>query len=473
MLRKEYLGAKNYFVFLIAAVAGFGGFLFGFDSSVIADTKNQIVTQFSLNDFQWSLIVSVSLLSSIFGIPLSGLFADQFSRKSMLLFVAIGFMAGTSLCSMALNLPMLITGRFIIGICIGIASYVSPMFIAEIAPASIRGGLVLLNGVAITLGQAFSFLIGYWLYDISPESWRVMLLLGTIPALLLLIGVLLIPHSPRWLLIKHGREAAYTVLKKIRHNENEIQAELQEMQTIVNFTHQTSKIHQLLQPPYVWVLFAATSLGVLQQFSGINAIMYYGPVIFESAGFTPTKFAILATFFMGFINFIFTIVTLLLVDKLGRRFLLICGSLLAGISLLIVSSYYHFHLFQHKWLMLSCMATFIIGYCVSIGSLFWVIISEIFPLNVRGLAMSIATLVQWMANLIVSLLFLSVFKLLGEAITFSMFATMCLLATWVAYYFIPETTGISLEQIELNLMQGKALRDLGEVTADASLYVTE
>lgn len=463
MLHKDSLSGKNYFIIIVAAVAGFGGFLFGFDSSVIADTKNQLVSQFSLTDFQWSMVVSASLLSSIFGIPLSGLFADKLSRKSMLQIVASGFIIGTGLCAMAWNLPILIIGRFIIGVCIGIASYISPLFIAEIAPANKRGGLILMNGIAITLGQAFSFLIGYWLYDLSENSWRVMLMLGTLPAIGLFIGIIMIPHSPRWLLAKRGKEAAKAALRIMRNVQDDILSELNEMESMLNQeTQYRSKLNYLIAPPYLYVLLAGISLGVFQQFSGINAIMYYGPVIFESAGFHPTKYAILATFIMGFLNFFFTLVTLYLVDRVGRRPLLLFGTLLAAISLFCVSGYYHFHLYHQKWLIILSLSAYIIGYCISIGSLFWVIISEIFPLKIRGLAMSIATLIQWIANLLVSLCFLSIFHYAGEAITFSLFGIVCLLANLVIYHFIPETTGVTLEKIEENLNRGKSLRELGQ-----------
>src|SRR3990167_3729103 len=451
---------KNYFIFIIAAIAGLGGFLFGFDSSVIADTKDQIVSQFSLSDWTWSLVVSVSLLGSMIGIPMSGMIADRISRKTLLTLVAIGFMIGTLLCGSANQLNALLAGRFLIGICIGIASYISPLFISEMAPANIRGGLILMNGLAITFGQAFSFLIGYFLHDLSLTSWRWLFLIGTLPAVSLLVGILFVPHSPRFIIAKKGREAAYQALKKIRQGEEAIQQELDEIQTC--FARSPVTFSSLRTTPFIFVLIIGVMLGVFQQFTGINSIMYYGPVIFETAGFHPIKTAILATFWMGLLNFIFTAVTLFFVDRLGRRFLLLSGSLLAAISLFLIVFSNQVHFISPKWVIFCFMSTYIIGYCVSVGSLFWVVISEIYPQKVRGLAMSIATSIQWGANFVVSISFLSIWNRVGEAKTFGLFVMICLLTFIFVYYFIPETTNISLEKIEENLMKGKKLRELGQ-----------
>lgn len=452
---------RNYTIIIIAAIAGLGGFLFGYDSSIIADAKDQISSQFLLSDLQWSMIVSVSLLGCILGIPLSGMFADRLSRKSMLLFVAVSFIIGASICATATQLNYLIAGRFIIGICIGIASYISPLFIAEMAPSNIRGSMVLVNGLAITFGQAFSFLIGYFLHDIHEESWRLLFWMGAIPASGLLIGVLFIPHSPRWLLMKHGIDQAKQVLKKIRDEGQDIQLELNEIQKNIQQSQLPVSVLTLFYPPLIFVLIVGLGLGVFQQFSGINAIMYYGPVIFSSAGISPIKNAIFATFIMGLVNFVFTFITFLLVDKLGRRFLLITGTLIAALSLLGVACYFQQQWFDRKWIVLFFMGMYVLGYCISLGSLFWVIISEIYPLKIRGFAMSIASVAQWGANFLLSISFLQIYGRFGETTTFLFFSSICLLAFLFVYYFVPETTGVSLEQIENNLRKGKKLRELG------------
>ena len=449
----------NSFVFFVALIAGFGGFLFGFDSSVIADVKDQVISQLALSEWQWSQVVSISLLGCVFGIPLSGFFADKISRRYVLKIVAIGFIFGTALCALTSSLIILLIGRFIIGVCIGIASYITPLFIAEIAPPDRRGTLVLINGLTITFGQAIAYLIGYFLHDYS-NSWRYLFGMGSIPALVLFVGMYFVPHSPRWIMKKYGMEETFNALKRIRPSRYNIQKEVDEIH--INLQQVQPDYRLLIKAPIVFVLFVGIALGIFQQFSGINAVMYYGPVIFESAGFYPVKNAILATFCMGVVNFLFTMVTLFYIDKLGRRFLLLSGTMLAAVSLFLVSLLFNYGVAGQKFWILGSLSFYVMGYCISVGSLFWVLISEIYPLPVRGMAMSIATVIQWGANFVVSLSFLTIYQSIGQVLTFSLFGLLCLSAFFFVYYFVPETTGISLESIEKNLMSGKKIRDIGK-----------
>ncbi|QLZ70452.1 sugar porter family MFS transporter [Legionella sp. PC1000] len=450
----------NSFVFFVALIAGFGGFLFGFDSSVIADVKDQVMAQLLLSEWQWSQVVSISILGCVLGIPLSGFFADKLSRRFLLKTVAMGFILGTALCAITHDFILLLIGRFIIGICIGIASYIAPLFIAEIAPPNRRGTLVLINGLTITFGQAIAYLIGYFFHDYSVNSWRLLFAMGSIPALVLFTGMHFVPHSPRWLMKKYGMDKTLHILKRIRPSGYDIQKEVEEIQSNIQ---QTQPNHNLLfSSPIVFVLLVGIVLGIFQQFSGINAVMYYGPVIFESAGFYPVSNAILATFCMGAVNFLFTLLTLFYIDKLGRRFLLLSGAMIAALSLFAVSLLFNTELPGQKLWILGSLSTYVMGYCISVGSLFWVLISEIYPTSVRGLAMSIATVAQWGANFVVSISFLAIYQNLGEGLTFALFGALCLLAFFFIYHFIPETTGTSLEKIEKNLMSGKRIRDIGK-----------
>ncbi|AWN73217.1 sugar porter family MFS transporter [Legionella anisa] len=450
----------NSFVFFVALIAGFGGFLFGFDSSVIADVKDQVMAQLFLSEWQWSQVVSISILGCVLGIPLSGFFADRLSRRFLLKTVAMGFILGTVLCAITHDFILLLIGRFIIGICIGIASYIAPLFIAEIAPPNRRGTLVLINGLTITFGQAIAYLIGYFFHDYSVNSWRLLFGMGCIPALILFTGMHFVPHSPRWLMKKYGMDKTLHILRRIRPSGYDIQKEVDEIQ---NTIQQTQPNHHLLfRAPIVFALMVGIVLGIFQQFSGINAVMYYGPVIFESAGFYPVSNAILATFCMGAVNFLFTLLTLFYIDKLGRRFLLLSGAMIAALSLFAVSLLFNTELPGQKFWILGALSAYVMGYCISVGSLFWVLISEIYPLSVRGLAMSIATVAQWGANFVVSISFLAIYQNLGEGLTFTLFGSLCLLAFFFIYHFVPETTGTSLEKIENNLMSGKKIRDIGK-----------
>ena len=261
-------------------------------------------------------------------------------------------------------------------------------------------------------------------------------------------------------MIRYGMDAAYSELKKIRTSAANIDSELKEIAS--QGQNLTPSITSLLTPPMLSVLLVGIGLGLFQQFSGVNAIMYYGPVIFKSAGFVLVRHAILATFLIGIINVIFTLVTLYYVDRFGRRFLLLSGTLIAAFSLFATSLLFHLNPpGQRTWILCS-LSLYIMGYCISVGSLFWVIISEIFPLRIRSLAMSIATAAQWGANFIVSISFLEIYYAMGDCFIFSLFACICLTAFVFVYYFIPETTAVSLEKIEENLTAGKKIRDIGQ-----------
>ena len=458
----------NYYVYLIAGITALGGFLFGFDTSVIADIHEQASLQLALSQWQWSKIVSSSVLGCVLGIPLSGLVADKLSRRALLQLVAIGFILGTVLCAQAHSFSMLISGRFLIGVCIGIASYITPLLIAEIAPANQRGRMVLLNGLALTFGQAAAYLIGYLLHDLGPSSWRLILGLGAVPAIILMLGMHYVPHSPRWLFKRFGEEAARKVLEKIRTTPEEIQRELAEMRHCIlggeknNCSpYAAGRRGRLFKPPMRYVLVVGIVLGLFQQFSGINAILYYGPLIFTQAGFTPYKQALLATFCLSVVNFIMTAMTLISVDRLGRRPMLLSGTGLAGAALLVTSMLFTAHFPGHEYWLLFSFSLYVIGYCMSVGSLFWVVIAEIYPLAVRAQAMSIATVAQWSGNFIVAISFLGIYEYLGPSSTMATFSLLCFLACAFCYWFIPETAGVSLEQIEENLFAGHALRQLG------------
>lgn len=450
----------NRFVLVVALIAGFAGFLFGFDASVIADIQDQVTQQLFLSNWQWSQVVSFSLLGCIIGIPLSSLIADKISRRTLLKWVALGFLVGTAFCAQAHTLNNLLMGRFVIGICIGVASYSAPLFIAEIAPPQKRGALILINGLAITFGQTAAYLLGYFIHDLSSTSWRFLLWLGIGPALCLYVGMFFVPHSPRWLMKKYGNAEALKTLKKIRSPVAAIESELYEIKDAIHRIKPGFKL--LLKPPILFVLLLGIALGVFQQFSGINAIMFYGPMIFFSAGFFSIKNAILATFWISLLNFLLTLFTSVFIDRLGRRFMLLTGTLLASVSLLGVSGVFYYSAANHPGWMLFFMTFYVIGYCISLGSLFWVIIAEIYPNQVRGVAMSIASLMHWVANFLVSISFLKLYEYLGEITIFTGFSMICLLAFIVIYFFVPETTAVSLEKIERNLHSGKRLRDIGQ-----------
>ncbi|RUR12490.1 sugar porter family MFS transporter [Legionella sp. km772] len=447
----------NLFIVLITIIAGFGGFLLGFDSTIMADAHDQIVKELNLSNWQWSQVISISLFGSIFGIPISGFFADRISRRLLLQLIALGFIVSIIGCALSSSFSTLLVGRFFSGICVGVAAYATPLFIAEMAIPERRGALLLINGLTLTFGQAMAYLVGYMVHDYSLHSWRFLLLLASIPGGVLLLGMYLVPHAPGWVVKKKGIDSARVVLKRIRPRHYDIEAEIKNLNH--SLFQQKVDASSLLKKPILYVVLLGTALGVAQQCSGINSIMYYGPMLFAQIGFFPIKNAILATFCLGFINFLFTIVTLVCVDKLGRRFLLLNGTLLASISLFIITALLNGSS-ANKFSVLFFFSLYVAGYCVSVGSLFWVLISEIYPIQVRGLAMSIATVIQYLVNFIISLNFLSVYQTLHQY-TFLLFGLFCCVAFLLIYFFVPETTGVPLSQIEERLMARYKIREIG------------
>ncbi|MCD6045523.1 MAG: galP 1 [Gammaproteobacteria bacterium] len=436
---------QNYFLWVVASIAALGGFLFGYDTGVISGALIFIQNNFGLDTSQSEWVVSSVVLGALLGALCSGALADHFGRRMMLLLSAFFFILGTVAAVLAWQVWVLITGRLIIGLAIGISSYTTPLFISEVAPANKRGALVLLSVVMITSGEAISFLVDYGLA--ATQSWRWMLGSGLIPAILLLLGLLLLPTSPRWLVLKGQVKKAKETLSRLRGTVN-IDSEFEEIADTLHV--QSFKWRELLAKPWRKVLLIGIVLGVLQQFLGINTVMYYGPILFNQLGFADTQASIFATFIMGVVNTLISIVALVCVDKLGRRRLLLYGFAIAGLSLLLLSYIVPDvgHKVESKILLLSLMVLYIAGYSLGIGGLFWVIIAEIYPLQCRGFAMSIVTAIQWAANFIVAATFLSILSYFGAAITFLLYATVCVLGFIFCYFFLPETKERSLEWIQ-------------------------
>ncbi len=451
-------GDHHFFLGMTALVAALGGFLFGYDTGIISGALEFIQHSFIMNTFTQELVVSSVVLGALFGAISSGRLADYYGSRQMLIYMALAFIAGTLVSTLAFSVSTIIIGRLIIGFAIGITSYLSPLFISEMAPAKQRGKLVLLNGVMITSGEAIAFLVDYTL--VPTESWRLMFATGLIPAVLLFAGMLFLPSTPRWMILKGNHQSARDILGKIRHRDD-IEAEYHDIVHHANLqkTHWRDLFAKTLWP----ALLVGLGLGILQQFVGINTVMYYGPTIFKSAGFNSASAAILVTFSMGVVNTLMSIVAVMIVDIIGRRRMLMGGMLLSAISLGIVSLsfYYQTQSTFSAWITMAAMILYTAGYSLSVGSLFWLIISEIYPLNIRGLAMSVVTAVQWAANFVVAISFLSIIDHFGPVSTFLLYGSMCMISVVFSYYLVPETRGVSLEQIEKNLRNGTRARDLG------------
>lgn len=427
----------------IASIAALAGLLFGFDTGIISGAILFIQESFGLSTFMTEVVVSVVLLGALIGSLCSGRLVNQIGRRRALGIDAMLFLISTLCCAFAPSLSVLLLGRFAVGLAIGVACYVAPLYISELAPARFRGRLVAVNTIAVTGGILVSYLTS--LFFSPSEMWRWMLGVGVVPAGALLIGVQFLPESPRWL-IKCGQLAkGKEVLLKIRETSEEAEAEFEMIKEAIKQPRPYWK--ELFQPKMKKLLIIGIVLAAIQQLTGINTILYYAPLIFQRFGFQSNSFLMLLTAMVGLINFLLTIVVMVRVDTLGRRKLLLWG--LAGMTgcLLFLGLSFRFNL--SPWLTLWSLFSFVAFYAASIGCIFWIVIAEIYPLNIRGLAMGIASGANWACNLLMSLTFLSLLSSIGPSNTFLCYGLISLLSFLFCLRYLPETGQYSLEELEL------------------------
>lgn len=435
----------------VCGIAALAGLLFGYDTGIISGAIFFIRSSFSLNVFTTELVVAVVLLGAALGSICSAKLSNVLGRKTIIKIDAVIFMISTLFSALAPNLSCLILARLVVGIAIGIACYIVPLYISELAPAHLRGRLVAYNTIAVTGGIVVSYLIGYFL---SPtESWRMMLGIGVLPALILWIAVGYLPESPRWLAKQGQFQEAQLMLRKMRVCEAEADEELV---AIVDSLNQVgSSWRELLTPSIRGVVIIGIVLAIVQQVTGINTILYYAPLLFQSIGFQSVSVMMLLTLIVGLINFLMTIFVMLRVDKVGRRSLLLWGLFSMTVSLLFLSLSLKGD-FQKPfifWTMIISLFTFVAAYAGSIGCIFWIVIAEIYPLQVRGLSMGIAASANWGANLLVTMTFLSLLNALGPSNTFLCYAVCCFLSLVFCYYYLPETAKYSLEEIQSKVLK--------------------
>jgi sugar porter (SP) family MFS transporter len=435
------------FVILVSAIAAIGGLLFGYDTGVISGAILFIKEQFKLGSTMQEITVSAVLVGSVTGAALGGILGDRFGRRHMIILAGIIFGAGAILTAFTPSLPILIAGRIIVGIGIGIASFISPMYISEVAPKSIRGTLVFLNQLALTFGILLSYLVDY-LFTKVPDGWRWMLGLAIIPALVLSLGMAKMPDSPRWLIMQDKGRKARTVLTKIRGTKS-VDGELQEIHDSLA-TEGTSKWSDLFSPALRLPLMIGIGLAIFQQVTGINTVIYYAPTIMEFSGMKSAGASILATTGVGVINFLFTIVGSWFVDRAGRRPLLLTSLIGMAVSLGLLAIAFQLPQLASSLgiAVVLILMLYVASFAIGLGPVFWLLISEIYPLNVRSKAMSVATVANWGANLIVAVTFLSIVKALGRPGAFWLYAALTVLSVIFTYKLVPETKNRTLEQIQ-------------------------
>ena len=439
---------KNPYLFLISLIAAFGGLLFGFDLAIFSGTIPFIQPYYHLSEAQLGWTGSSLYVGCIIGTLVTGYFTDRFGRKPPLVIAAGIFMISSVLMGWAPSYNMLIFWRIVAGIGVGAASMLSPLYIAEISPAAIRGRMVSINQLTIVIGILLAYLSNYLLAD-TADNWRWMFTSGSAPAVLFFVCVFLVPESPRWLLSKGYLTRARDVLKKIAGEAN-VDQEIHAMQAGVR-TEVKGKFSDLIQPGVTFLVVLGITIAVFQQISGANAIFFYAPIIFEKAGMN-VKDQLFQQIMIGAINLIFTLVAMQLVDKLGRKKLMLAGSLLMAIWLFLVGLCYFFNFFQGYTLTFFVLA-FIATYATTLAPVTWVLIAEIFPTRIRGLAVSLATGMLWVACFALAYGFPVLIDLLDAPQTFFLFAGICLLYFFILLKYVPETKGKTLEQFETEIIR--------------------
>ena len=436
-------------VSLIAAVAALGGLLFGYDTAVIAGTIGFLKEKFQLNAAMEGWAVSCALIGCIIGAMIAGVLSDLFGRKKTLLLAAVLFLISAIGSALPRTLTEFVVARMVGGMGVGIASLISPLYIAEISPASIRGRLVSLNQLAIVSGMLIIYFVNAWIAGLGNELWNVelgwrwMFASETLPALLFFMLLLTVPESPRWLIKQNKEKLAEKVFRKTMPIEK-VEMEIAKIGETI--AHESGSIMQLFQPGLRTALLIGVVLALLQQITGINAILYYAPEIFKAAG-AGTNTALQQTILIGFINVVFTFVAIYAVDKWGRRTLLLFGSAGMGVCLLVIGGAFHFNASQ-SWLLLPFILLYIAFFASSMGPVVWVIMSEIFPTRIRGTAMSIATVMLWIGCYAVSQTFPMFNEGFGSALTFWIYMFMTVITFFFVLKVVPETKGRTLEDIE-------------------------
>ena len=449
---------KYIWLYIVAIVASLGGLLSGYDTGVISGALLFINETWVLPDTLQGFLVSSVLIGAVIGAATNGILADIFGRKKIIMATAVIFILGSILCAFAPNVYVLILSRIFVGFAVGIVNFVVPLYLSEVSPKNLRGTLVSLYQWAITAGILFSYFINA-VFAQAVYNWRWMLFAGVVPGLVLFIGMCFMSDTPRWLVSKNRDDEAKKVFSKIEPDiepEKEI-AEIKE--TLVdNRQKKAFRLKKWMIMPFV------VGIGIMfaQICTGINTIIYYAPTIFKTAGFDSNHTAIYATTGIGVVNFIMTIVAVFFTDRIGRKPLLYFGLTGVMLSLFALGTSFAFAGVlgsSLKWVAVGSLVTYIICFAMSLGPIGWILVSEVFPLRIRGIAMSVCTVSNFAFNFFVVGSFPVLLHRIGGAWTFWIFGIVSILCIIFVYFFVPETKGISLEEIESNWRRGVNPRD--------------
>ncbi len=444
---------------MIGLLGALAGLMFGLDIGVISGAEQFIKADFGISDTMLEHIVSWMMLGAAVGAIAGGWMAKSLGRKRSLLLGSFIFVVASVMCGVAMSVPVLLAGRLILGVSIGMLSFTAPIYLAEIAPENIRGSMVSFYQLMITIG----ILVAY-LSDLAfsySGNWHWMLGIIAIPGGLFFIGIFSLPDSPRWLMMRGRKEEATRVLLKLRGNPRIVEQEEQEIAA------------QLSIPQHGWHMFLqnpnfrrSVGLGVLlqivQQFTGMNVVMYYAPIIFKDMGYQKEA-QMIFTAIVGLTNVLATFIAIWFVDKLGRKPILYTGFSVMAIGMAVVGYMMHIGITSHveQIFTVAMLLLFIVGFAMSAGPLIWILCSEVQPINGRDFGIALSTLTNWIANFVVGATFLTLLNNFGHAQTFWLYAGFNVIFIGITVFLVPETKNITLEFIERNLMAGKPLRKIG------------
>ena len=432
-----------WYVLSVSLVAAIGGLIFGFDTAIVAGATRYMKEQFSLNSLQEGWAVAVVLIGCMFGAGLAGPISDRIGRRRLMLVSAVLFLVSAVGCALPRTITVFVVFRFVGGLGIGSAAVLSPLYIAEIAPARVRGALVSVNQLAIVTGILLAYFVNWVFAGAGPANWRWMYGMGAVPSVVFFLLLLGVPESPRWL-VKNGREEeARTVLTRADSAEAAA-AGIRDIRDTLAL--EEGSFREIFRPAFRRPLLIAVVLAVFQQITGINAILYYAPRIFEGAGFERMS-AIGQSTIVGLVNMLFTVVAIVLADKVGRRPLLLVATAGMGVSLVLLGAAFKFPVLPASALLLIILL-YIAFFASAMGPLVWVVMAEIFPIKVRGAAMGLATHILWLADFAVTLTFPVISDRFHPATAFWLYAGMCALDLVFMWLYLPETKGKSLEEIE-------------------------
>ncbi len=432
-----------WYVLSVTLVAAIGGLIFGFDTAIVAGATRYMKEQFSLDSLQEGWAVGVVLIGCMFGAGLAGPISDRIGRRRFMLISAVLFLVSAVGCALPRTITEFVVFRFVGGLGIGSAAVLSPLYIAEIAPARARGALVSVNQLAIVTGILLAYFVNWAFAGAGPANWRWMYAMGAVPSVVFFLLLLGVPESPRWL-VKNGREDE---ARKVLTRADTAEAAAAGIRDIKEaLALEDGSFRELFRPAFRRPLLVAVVLAVFQQITGINAILYYAPRIFEGAGFERMS-AIGQSAIVGLVNMLFTVVAIVLADRVGRRPLLLVATAGMGISLVLLGAAFRFPLLPASAL-LFIILLYIAFFASAMGPLVWVVMAEIFPTKVRGAAMGLATLVLWLADFAVTLTFPVISDRFHPSSAFWLYAAMCAVDLVFMWFFLPETKGRSLEEIE-------------------------